>query len=113
MEMVYNPVFIAMVLVGAILVYDLFIKPRTVAKLSIEQLELIDFACDKAVGYAEQTYKNDPLVDRGVLALDYAFEIIRKTGIVPEKYVVIIEGIIKDNVLNLPKTHDADGNLVI
>jgi|688.fasta_scaffold424457_3 hypothetical protein len=112
LEMIY---LVATGLVAISLVWALVLKPYLVDRkiLTQEQLDLIDFATEKAIEYAEQVYKNDTSVNRNQLALDYAFEIIRKANIIPESYVVIIKGMIESSVYKLPKTHDEDGNVVI
>lgn len=104
---------IAIVLVATSLVWAIFIRPNVKGNLTFEQLELIDFACEKAVSYAEQTYKEFPDIDRSQLALDYAFQIIEKAAIIPENYLGIIKGMIKANIIKLPKTHDENGNIII
>lgn len=97
------------------LIYTVFIKPILEERgyLTREQLELIDFACEKGVSFAEQIYKHDPSIDRYQLAIDYAFEVIEKAGIIPDMYLTVIQGMIEDYVRKLPKTHDADGNIVV
>ena len=96
---------VAIGLVALVLLYDIVVKPVVSKKLTVEQLEVIDLACNKAVEYAEQTYKKDSTVDRNKLAVDYAFDVVKKAGILPDRYLSIIKGMIESSVLKLPKTH--------
>ncbi|MBZ4687681.1 MAG: hypothetical protein PWQ96_74 [Clostridia bacterium] len=113
MEVDYK--IIAISIIALAMVYTGFIRPYLVKRnlLTKEMLELIDYACERGVGYAEQLYKSDQSIDRQKIALDFAFDVVRKAGIVPEKYLDIIRGIIEDKVRQLPKTHDENGDIII
>lgn len=80
--------------------------------LTQEQIELIDYACQVGVEYAEQTYRNNPKIDRNKLAIDYAFKVIEKAGMIPDNLLFIIKGMIEAKVYDLPPTHDAEGNII-
>lgn len=106
---------IALIILAVTLIYDIAIKPYLIKNriLTTEQLDIIDFACEKAVEYAEQIYKNDPSIDRNALAIDYAFDVVEESGVIPERYIDVIEGMIESYVFKLPKTHDEDGSIAV
>lgn len=93
--------------VAVAIAYTLFIKPylKRIGMLTLEQIEFIDYAVETGVQFAEQLYKTDNTIDRHKIALDYAFDVLRKSGMIPEDYIDIIRGIVESKVLILPKTH--------
>jgi hypothetical protein len=107
-EILNNISALTFILIVIPMFWTIILKPILIKKnvLNIEQLDLIDFACEKAVQYAEQIYKNDNNTDRQELALDYALDILNKSDIIPDEYFYLINGIIESHVLKLPKTHN-------
>lgn len=99
---------LALIIISVVLFLDIFVIPRLSKKLTPEQLHTIDFACEKAVGYAEQLYKNGEITNeaRFEIAVDTAMEIVREAKIIPERYLGLLEIMIEDAVRKLPMTHD-------
>lgn len=93
---------IALGIVILCMVYTIYIKPTIVKenKLTQYQLNYIDSAVNKALAYAEILYKNDPTVNKEKVAIDYAFELVKEAGVIPDQYVNIIKVIIEDKILN-------------
>jgi len=85
----YIVVAIGLVIVS--LLWVVFGRKKAIGILTPEQITLIDNACSKALEYAEQVYKEDPTVDRGQLAMEYAFDIIKEAGIIPDAYFEIVQ----------------------
>ena len=87
---------LAIGLVTVSLVWLVIGRKKAIDILTPEQLALIDSACTKALEYAEQVCKEDPTVDRGQLALEYAFDIIKEAGIgiIPDAYFEIVQGML-------------------
>lgn len=91
------------------LVYSMYLYIKSIIlnknKLTIEDLELLENACLYAVKYAEQMYKNDNMIDRYKLAVDYVYDVVNKSGLKYPELIKIIKGLIESHVLNLPKTN--------
>lgn len=102
-----HSVLIGVIIAVLAMVYRLFLHDRLVNSglLNTEQLDLIDYACERGVEFAEQMYKNDSSVDRQSLALDFAFDIIEKSHIIPQQFLDIIHGMIEAKVNKLPPTN--------
>lgn len=100
-----NYEWIALAIIAIVLFLDIFVKPKLKNVLTNEQIELIDYACEKGVEFAEQMYKNGHEIDRLQVSMDFALDVIVKSGIVSERYMDIIEAVIESKVFNLPKTH--------
>ncbi|MBS4022800.1 MAG: hypothetical protein KGZ79_10355 [Dethiobacter sp.] len=97
-EMNYK--LVAFILLTIIMYYAVFIRPYLFPKILInEELEkIIDSACERGVEYAEQLYKIDLSLERMEISLYLAYYVLRKTKVVPDDYLKMINEIIKDKV---------------
>lgn len=98
----------AMLLVLFIVLYIFIFQPWLQKRgLSSAQLQLLDFAAQKGVLLAEQLFLTGklPKEERKKTALKMAGEMLRMSGIVPERYMEMIDQLIEAAVRGLPKTN--------
>jgi hypothetical protein len=105
----------ALIFIVIAMYYTVFISPYLFKKTLItkELQEIIDYACEQGVGYAEQLFKFDPSIDRTEIALYFAFYVLRKTNAVPNSYLEKISEIIEDKVGQLLKNEKSNGNVTM
>lgn len=111
--MVLNDPFL-WVLVGSVAValyWQFDGKKRFGKNLTPEQQAFVDDTFAQAVRYAEQLWKADNALDRKKIAMDYAFDRLRASGIIPENYMTILEGALEAAVFELPPSHNTTPSL--
>jgi len=106
---------VALVIIVIAMYYTVFISPYLLKKgqLPKELQEIIDYACERGVGCAEQLYKIDTSIDRTEIALYLAFYFVKKTNAVPHSYLERISGIVEDRVRQLLKNHKSDAHVTM
>jgi len=111
LDIVLNCSFLVIALMLIFILFEIIqriiVKSDNITK---EELELIELGVKQAVEYAEQLYKNDKLVDRYKIALDYIFLITQKAGYDYGNWLKVIKGLIESQVFKLPKTHEPSVN---
>lgn len=96
------------ILILLIFIYIFIVRPWLRKRgLSLAQLQTIDFAAHKAVLLAEQLFLSGklPKDERKKAALKAAAEMLRDTGLVPERYMRTIDNLVEAAVRGLPKTN--------
>lgn len=98
----------AIVLILLVILYIFIVRPWLQKRgLSAAQLQLLDFAAQKGVLLAEQLFISGrlPKYERKKAALKAAGDMLRETGVVPERYLSTINNLIEAAVRELPKTN--------
>lgn len=98
----------ALLLILLIVLYIFIVRPWLRKRgLSHAQLQTIDFAAQKAVLVVEQLFLSGRLSkdERKKTALRAATEMLRDTGMVPERYMNTIDNLVEAAVRMLAKTN--------
>lgn len=93
-----NYQILAVIIVALAIAYSLFVRPRLKEKLTTEQIDVIDYAVDKGLDYAETLYKGDTAINKDKVALEYACDVIVRSGAIGERYMGIIKVMIEEEI---------------
>ncbi len=96
-----------LILIALLLIYIFIATPWLLKRgLSAAQLQLVDLVAVRAVAMAEQHFLTGRLGkdERKKAALKAAADMLRLTGLVPERFMETIDNLVEAAVRELPKT---------